>query len=60
MKGKVSGVADKDLDRPFGLRPFCSLASFRFGQVAGYLSSSRLANQQNASHFSFHGFSTGF
>jgi hypothetical protein len=38
-------------ERPFGLRPFCSLASFRFGQVARYLPSSRLASPQNDSQF---------
>ena len=52
MDWKTATLTELFFNRPFGLRPFCPLASLRFSQVAGcYLPSPRLAIEQNDSQF---------
>gem|GEM_PF-1855756 len=48
---KTAALPEVFFNRPFGLRPFGPLASFRFTQVAGCLPSSRLPRYQNDSQF---------
>ena len=40
---EIAALPEVFFEGPFGLRPFCFLASFRFGQVAGLLPSLRSA-----------------